>query len=85
MRNIFGELLNDNEVYATNPEQWGRNSDGGVYTKWDWSQQFLVPIYRGKVIKGSESSSIISSFLTKDQTSANGNDRSPNWQPLYER
>ena len=53
MRNLFGELLNDNEVYATNPEQWGRNSDGGVYTKWDWSQQFLVPIYRGKVIKAS--------------------------------
>ena len=53
MRNLFGELLNDNEVYATNTETWGRNADGGVYTKWDWSRQFLVPIFRGKVIKAS--------------------------------
>jgi len=53
MRNLFGELLNDNEVYATNTETWGRNADGGVYTKWDWTRQFLVPIFRGKVIKAS--------------------------------
>ena len=53
MRNLFGDLLNDNEVYSTNHETWGRNADGGVYTKWDWTRQFLVPIFRGKVIKAS--------------------------------
>ena len=53
MRNLFGELLNDNEVYSTNHEAWGRYADGGVYTKWDWTRQFLVPIFRGKVIKAS--------------------------------
>ena len=53
MRNLFGELLNDNEVYSTNHEAWGRYTDGGVYPKWDWTRQFLVPIFRGKVIKAS--------------------------------
>lgn len=53
MRNLFGELLNDNEVYSTNHEAWGRYADGGVYTKWDWTRQFIVPIFRGKVIKAS--------------------------------
>lgn len=53
MRNLFGELLNDNEVYSTNHEAWGRYADGGVYPKWDWTRQFLVPIFRGKVIKAS--------------------------------
>ena len=53
MRNLFGDLLNDNEVYSTNHETWGRNADGGVYTKWDWRRQFIVPIFRGKVIKAS--------------------------------
>lgn len=53
MRNLFGELLNDNEIYATDSDWWGRNFDGGVGRNWSWERQFIVPIFRGKVIKAS--------------------------------
>lgn len=51
--NLFGELLNDNETYASDAHYWGTTSDGGVSNNWTWEKQFVVPIYRGKVIKAS--------------------------------
>ena len=53
IRNVFGELTNDNEVYSTEASYFGRTTDGGVYNNWSWEKQFLVPIFRGKVIKAS--------------------------------
>lgn len=53
MRNLFGELLNDNEIYATDSDWWGKNTDGGMGKNWSWERQFVVPIFRGKVIKAS--------------------------------
>lgn len=51
MRNLFGELLNDNEIYATDSDWWGKNTDGGMGKNWSWERQFVVPVFRGKVIK----------------------------------
>lgn len=51
MRNLFGELLNDNEIYATDSDWWGKNTDGGMGKNWIWERQFVVPVFRGKVIK----------------------------------
>ena len=53
MRNLFGELLNDNEIYATDSDWWGKNTDGGMGKNWSWERQFVVPVFRGKVIKAS--------------------------------
>ena len=53
MRNLFGELLNDNEIYATDSDWWGKNFDGGMGKNWSWERQFVVPVFRGKVIKAS--------------------------------
>lgn len=53
MRNLFGELLNDNEIYATDSDWWGKNADGGMGKNWSWERQFVVPVFRGKVIKAS--------------------------------
>lgn len=43
----------DDELYATDHIGYGTYSDGGMITKWDWRRQFIVPIFRGKVIKAS--------------------------------
>ena len=53
MRNLFGELLNDNEIYAIDSDWWGKNVDGGMGKNWSWERQFVVPIFRGKVTKAS--------------------------------
>lgn len=53
MRNLFGDLLNDNETYATDSDWWGKNTDGGMGKNWSWERQFVVPVFRGKVIKAS--------------------------------
>ena len=53
MRNLFGELLNDNEIYATDSDWLGKNFDGGMGKNWSWERQFVVPVFRGKVIKAS--------------------------------
>ena len=53
MRNLFGELLNDNEIYATDSDWLGKNIDGGMGKNWSWERQFIVPVFRGKVIKAS--------------------------------
>ena len=53
MRNLFGELLNDNEIYAIDSDWWGKNTDGGMGKNWSWERQFVVPVFRGKVIKAS--------------------------------
>lgn len=53
MRNLFGELLNDNEIYAIDSDWWGKNVDGGMGKNWSWERQFVVPVFRGKVIKAS--------------------------------
>lgn len=53
MRNLFGELINDNEIYSSEHNLWGMTTEGGIFNNWNWEKQFLVPIFRGKVIKAS--------------------------------
>lgn len=53
IRNVFGELLNENEVYSSENSWWGKTTNGGVCIESSWEKNFVVPIFRGKVIKAS--------------------------------
>ena len=51
IRNVFGEHLNENEVYSSENSWWGKTTNGGVCIESRWEENFVVPIFRGKVIK----------------------------------